>query len=147
MAKEYTWTQVEPALAILCSCLVTFGPLFNNLNLNIFKYTSRLSRSKSLSSSSQATNSTDMSKERRSHSPWPGTRDFHRQESTRLSSKGVSAKGGPHIVNIDLGTTDRKAPYKEILNSESRDGRDIWSQSKYSASSMTEGQDPVAGDV
>lgn len=94
MAQEYTWTQVEPALAILCSCLVTFRPLFVNLNLNFSRYSSRFSRSKSLSSS-KATNSTDMSKERRSHSQWPVIQDSGRIKSTRLSGKGMSTTGWP----------------------------------------------------
>lgn len=52
------------------------------------------------------------SNERRLHFQWPGMRESRRQESAGLSSKGMS---GLHIDNIDLGTTDRKDPYTEIL--------------------------------
>ena len=31
------------------------------------------------------------------------------------------AKSGPHIVNIELGTTHRKAPYTQILDSRRKD--------------------------
>lgn len=104
LAKEYTWSQVEPALAILCACLVTLRPLFINLNLNIPKYSTRFSRSKSLSSS-KATNSSEINQERGSHRQWPGVQDPRRADSTRLDSIGTSiTKGGLHIVNIDLGT-------------------------------------------
>lgn len=149
MAKEYLWTQVEPALAIFCSCLVTFRPLFTNLNLNISKYTSRFSRSKnlsssSLSSSSKATNFTDMSNERRSYNKWPGMRDPYNQDSARLSSKGMSTKGGLHIVDTDLGTTDRNDPYTVISDSESRDGGEIWNQHHFST---TKSQEIDAGEV
>ena len=149
MAKEYTWTQVEPALAILCSCLVTLRPLFVNLNLNISNYSSRFSRSKN-PSSSKATSSTETSKEHHSHVQWPGTRDSRHKDSMRLSSKGMSAKGGLHIVNIDLGTTDRKAAYTQISNSWSTDKEGTRNQhpsSKakhiHSRLSMTEGEEIV----
>lgn len=57
MAKPYIWSQIETALAILCACLMTFRPLFVNLNLKISQHLSRFSRSKSLASS-EAKNST-----------------------------------------------------------------------------------------
>ena len=85
-----------------------------------------------------------MSKERRSHLQWPGMRDTYRQDSAKLSSKGMSTKGGLHVANIDLGTIDRKDAYKEISNFESRDGGDAWSQHKFS---VTDGQKVDAGEV
>lgn len=110
LTREYTWSQLEPAVAILCACLVTLRPLFVNFDLNISKYSSRFSRSKSMSSS-KATNPSNMNEEGTSHLQWPGMRGSRRRDSTRLSNKGISTNSGLHVVNVDLGTMDSNAPY------------------------------------
>lgn len=37
----YIWSHVEPGSAILCACIVTYGPLFVNLHLRIPSILSR----------------------------------------------------------------------------------------------------------
>ena len=135
LAREYTWSQIEPALAILCACLATLRPLFTNFNLNLSKYSSRFSRSKSLSSSG-ASNSLDMNKERTSHLQWPSIRGSHPKDILRPNNKRISTKGGLHHVSIDLGTIDSNAPYEQMSNSGTGDSgnaldQPLPSKSKY----------------
>lgn len=33
MADTYLWSQIEPATAILCACLISYKPLFKNINV------------------------------------------------------------------------------------------------------------------
>ena len=70
--------------------------------------------------------------------------DSYRQDSARLSSKEMSTKGGLHFDHIDLGTTDRRDPYTEISNPESRNGGDYWSPHQLY---MTNNQRFDAGEV
>jgi hypothetical protein len=44
LATAYTWSEVEPVLAIICACLVTYRPLFTNLNLDLSKIWSNFSK-------------------------------------------------------------------------------------------------------
>ena len=40
---EYAWSQIEPATAILCACIVTYRPLFHNFHVNLSKLSGILS--------------------------------------------------------------------------------------------------------
>ncbi len=42
MTIEYAWSQIEPATAILCACIVTYRPLFN-IRVNLSKLSGILS--------------------------------------------------------------------------------------------------------
>ena len=33
MVSPYIWSQVEPTTALICACMITYRPLFANLNL------------------------------------------------------------------------------------------------------------------
>jgi hypothetical protein len=43
MIMEYAWSQIEPATAILCACIVTYRPLFHNFHINLSKLSGILS--------------------------------------------------------------------------------------------------------
>ena len=109
LTAEYHRSQIEPATAILCACLVTLRPLFVNLNLNRAHLSSRFPRTKS-SSPSKTTNSTGLSEGSGTHLHWPGIRQSRLEPSARLSSGETSTKDSPYIVTSDLGTTDYRDP-------------------------------------
>ena len=44
------WSQIEPATAIICACLVTYRPLFRDLRPGFVKLWSSLARSRSSAS-------------------------------------------------------------------------------------------------
>ena len=41
MTTPYIWSQIEPSTAILCACITTYRPLFENLNLKSLLLLSR----------------------------------------------------------------------------------------------------------
>lgn len=105
---EYTWTEVEPAFAILCACVVTLRPLFANINLNLSKLSSLFSRS-----SSQRSNSKD------SEMLWPASQHKNGQIYLRLNEE---AKNTVHVVDAALQDEDPDflSPRRAIEGSVSR---------------------------
>ena len=84
-------------MAIICACVVTYRPLFNDFNVNFSKVWSTFSRKSSRGS--EGSNEQDAFGDS-SYLQWPSsTRD------ARLESLNVkSAKNNLHVVQIDLGT-------------------------------------------
>ena len=97
-------SQLEPALAILCACLVTLRPLFVNLNLkaHISALSSRFNRNKEIPSS-KFPSSSDPGSEHHSQPQWPGVR------GPQQESKKSGSTDNLHIENIDLGTRDMES--------------------------------------
>ena len=108
----FSRSQVEPALAILCACLMTLRPLFVDLKLNLSKLSTRFSRSKG-QSLSEASSSTYISKEGDLHLQWPGTQTRH-EDSPSLGHERMDTKRGLRIVTVDQGMTVRKDPYLQV---------------------------------
>ncbi|CAD6590680.1 MAG: hypothetical protein ASARMPRED_004965 [Alectoria sarmentosa] len=145
LAKGYLWSQLEPAMAILCACLVTLRPLFVNLNLKIPKSSSRLGRSKTMSPS-KVTKSPYMNNQRGLHLPWPGTPKSRRSESTRPGNKGNTTTDDLHIVENDLEAMDRQTSYTQIPNSRSRYSCDALDQQLSSKSKYEYPSSPTTED-
>ena len=95
MASEYLWTQVEPATAIICACVVTYRPLFANININLSKLSSLFSRGSSAASNDDSSNP---------HFLWPAARGLHGNDTLRLNSK--AAKNSLHFINVELQPVD-----------------------------------------
>lgn len=55
LPKGLTWGTVELAVAIVCACLPTYGPLIKNLGLGIYRLTSYLRKFRTKSSGSGRT--------------------------------------------------------------------------------------------
>jgi len=108
MAAEYLWTQVEPATAILCACVVTYRPLFTNLNSNIFKLSSLFGKSGSVGSAKNS-GCTNIDDDRNIQPQWPAGQYSRRREVVRfqdLNAKGT--KGGVQVINTESYQADRQ---------------------------------------
>lgn len=89
MTVEYAWSQIEPATAILCACIVTYRPLFNDLHVHLPKLSNIFSYGRH-NSTTDEDDWTDMSNQ---NSPlrWAVRRDFNRQDLD-LESLNTSMK-------------------------------------------------------
>ena len=91
MAGEYLWSQVEPATAILCACMMTYRPLFTNINVNLSNVSGLFSKGTVESKSSRLEN--DFT--------WPVGIDSQGRDAARLQDLNAKAtRDGLHIVNI-----------------------------------------------
>ena len=107
LAPEYSWSEVEPAMAIISACVVTYRPLFDIFNVNFSKVWSTFSRKSSRRS--DLSNEQDVFGET-SYLQWPSSTRDARLESLNIKS----ARDGLHVVQIDLGTAPgRKPGHKE----------------------------------
>lgn len=112
MAGEYMWTQVEPATAILCACIITYRPLFTNVNLNFSKLSSLFSKGTVESKRSRQDGWTDLESDLDHGYTWPVGKDLQGRDVARLQDLNAKAtKNGLHIVNIDPLQSDNKNPY------------------------------------
>lgn len=83
MATEYEWSQIEPATAIFCACIVTYGPLLpvlGNLLPRASKLVSRPSQDSPI-----LEHWTDMSNNKGSIR-WPVAGDFRMESSATQRS-------------------------------------------------------------
>lgn len=98
MAGEYLWSQVEPATAILCACMMTYRPLFTNINVNLSNVSGLFSKGTVESKSSRQARWTDLEND----FTWPVGMDSQGQDAARLQDLNAKAtRDGLHIVNID----------------------------------------------
>ena len=114
LTGEYIWSQIEPAAAILCGCLVTYRPLFANFDFSFPKRLSSLfSRSSSSSIRSDEEKLTgDSDSERDYEYRWSSARRF---VGRTLDYQGLAEKTqvpkGAHIINVGAtirhGASDR----------------------------------------
>lgn len=86
-------------MAIICACLVTYRPLFANVNVNLSKFSSLFSRSGSTPSDNSNT-------EEDSEMQWPAAQHSGGRDTLRLNDK--SRQGRVHVVNIGLSDRDPK---------------------------------------
>lgn len=85
MTVEYAWSQIEPATAILCACMVTYRPLFKNIHLTLPKLSGILSYGRHGSTTTDD-DWTDMRNNKHSVLRWPVSRHFEGQELSDLES-------------------------------------------------------------
>ena len=122
MAGEYLWTQVEPATAILCACIVTYRPLFTNVNLNLSKLSSLFSRGTVDSKRSRQDGWTDLESDLDHSRTWPVGKGLEGRDVVRLQDLNAKATmDGLHIINIDPLQRDNKHPYTGIVSGKSVD--------------------------
>ena len=108
----FSRSQVEPALAILCACLITLRPLFIDLNLILPRFSTHFSRSKS-SLFAGASSCIYTSKEGDSHLQWPDTQ-IRRGNNPTPSFERMDKKRGIHIVTVDQGATVEMNHYMQV---------------------------------
>ncbi|KAL8950988.1 MAG: hypothetical protein Q9222_003003 [Ikaeria aurantiellina] len=107
MADEYLWSQMEPAVAILCACVVTYRPLLVNHDFSRFsRIPLFLGRSKGSNSSGSEQ---DGDLDRDLQYEWPAAQGLNTAMTYQDLHSRVS-KHGPCILNIqhekrDSGTT------------------------------------------
>ncbi len=102
MAGEYLWSQVEPATAILCACIITYRPLFTNVNLNLSKVSALFSTGTAESKGTRQDGWTDLANDLDNNFTWPVGKDLQGRDVVRLQDLNAKAtKDGLHIVNID----------------------------------------------
>ena len=107
LLPEYAWSEAEPALAIICACMVTYRPLFANLKLD-------LSRVSSIFSHNSVEGSKGGSTSDSSTIGWAG-RENYNLRVPELSMKVASQ--GPRVVQVDLGSSrisPVERPYQQL---------------------------------
>ena len=87
-AADYMWSQIEPAVAILCACIVTYRPLFNNLSFT--KMTSLFSRSDHTTSTDEQWTKKGAGAYHQSQVRWPGNQSV--QDQSHLRHQELSVK-------------------------------------------------------
>lgn len=98
MAGEYLWSQVEPATAILCACIITYRPLFTDININLSNVSGLFSKGTVESKGSRQGGWTDLEND----FTWPVGKDSKGHDAVRLQNLNAKAtRDGLHIVNID----------------------------------------------
>ena len=65
------WTEVEPATAIICACMVTYRPLFVNISQSLTKVSSLISKPSSISKASTQDGWKDLDEATDSQPQWP----------------------------------------------------------------------------
>lgn len=121
MEREYAWSQIEPAVAILCACFVTYKPLFTNFKNALL---STLSSDNRTSTSAPQDHWTDMENTKRSVVRWPVARDFGAQAIALNENPPRRPRNRPdgrsHRIVIDFEGPDDTftevvARYEEIV--------------------------------
>ena len=98
MAGEYLWTQIEPATAILCACIMTYRPLFTNINIDLSNVSGLFSKGTVESKGSRQGGWTDLEND----FTWPVGKNSQGHDVVRLQDLNARAtRDGLHIVNID----------------------------------------------
>ena len=96
----YVFAQVEPSTAVLCACLITYRPLFKDLNLKFLKTlmpTSRRGSSKNKAAINLGISSS--SPDDSWNASYGDVEKFH-PSLERLNKKAAS--GNVHVVNLGL---------------------------------------------
>ena len=126
MASEYLWSQVEPATAILCACIITYRPLLTNLNLNLSKVSGLFSKGTEESKGSRQDGWTDLENDLDHNFAWPVGKDLQGRDVVRLQDLNAKAtKDGLHIVNIDPLKSDNSHPYTSTVIPKSVDVMEV----------------------
>lgn len=88
---EYAWSQIEPATAIFCACIVTYRPLFHNFHINLSKLSGILSYGRHDSTSTDD-DWTDMQNNPRCVIQWPVNGDFQDISDLESLTTAVNVK-------------------------------------------------------
>ena len=97
MTSEYLWCQLEPSTAILCACLVTYRPLFVNINFKLPKISKYFRQT-----SSTLTDTNDISI----------AEDIYGRDIVKLNSK--AADNDLHIVHVRMVSPSAEDGLPEI---------------------------------
>lgn len=109
-AEGYLWSQIEPATAILCACLVTYRPLFANISFSLpSRLTSFLNFKRGSSSGSDVED--DNTYERRLQYQSPTAHGLH-TPTTYQDVHAKVTKNGVHIIEVGHGRLGSMATYK-----------------------------------
>ena len=128
MAGEYLWSQVEPATAIICACVITYRPLFTNVKLDFSKFSGLFSKGTVESKRSGQDGWTDLESDLDHGFTWPVGKDLQSCDVVRLQDLNAKAtKDGLHIVNIDPPQSDNKHPYTGTVTAKSVDVMEVQS--------------------
>ena len=119
LPDEYLWSQLEPAGAVLCACLVTYRPLFTNVNLFIPTRLSSLFSLSTHGSSSQSNHRADGDHERRLQYKRPATPEF----SSSMTDPDMYAKVSKHGVHV---IETRQALFGNETTCEAGIGGHVW---------------------
>ena len=126
MAGAYTWTQVEPATAILCACFMTYRPLFANVRLNLSKVSDLFSKGTVESKGSKQDGWTDVVSDSNLTFTWPGGKDMQGRDVVHLQDLNAKATtDGLHIINIDPLQSHNKQLYAGTVTSKSVDVMEV----------------------
>ncbi|KAL9000056.1 MAG: hypothetical protein Q9188_005760 [Gyalolechia gomerana] len=98
---EYLWSQIEPATAIFCACLVTYRPLFTNISFSFPSKFSSLFSFKRGSSRASSDEEND-NYERRLQYQWSAAHGL-RTSMTYQDMHAKVTKHGVHIVETEHG--------------------------------------------
>lgn len=144
LAPQYAWSQVEPALAIICACIITYGPLMADISKELSRLFGTSSRGSGDKTSKEG-RLTDPSVSNSAESAWVEKRE------SELCIPGLSAKvagKGLHVVHIGLGVCG--SPATETFYQQPRSKHDVTrSMARYSKPRhksppfMTEGRTAV----
>ncbi len=102
MLPEYAWSEAEPALAIICGCVVTYRPLFTGIKFDLSKVSSIFSRARSGSESTKKLYS-GSSNSNMSRTHWD-EKEHVDLRIPQLSAK--AAKGALHVVHFNAGVSN-----------------------------------------
>ena len=97
---EYVWSQIEPATAIICACLVTYRPLFKDLKTGFSKLFSTHSWSTGTPESDQGR---DLGLAENGYMEVLSVQKFQGQDGSRLRDLNDKAlKGKLHVIEINV---------------------------------------------
>ena len=102
LTAQYTWSQIEPAAAIVCACLVTYRPLFKDWKPVLGKLLGRINRSRVSSSETELWGGLGGA-ERGNIKPPASEKDFSTQDVSKfrhLSNKALKEK--LQVINISV---------------------------------------------
>ena len=96
---EYLWSQVEPATAIICACMVTYRPLFKDVKIGF----SRLFSTHSRSSTPESDQEGDLGLASNGHTEMLSVQKLQGQDGSRLRDLNNKAlEGKLRIIEISV---------------------------------------------
>lgn len=98
ITKPYVWSQIEPTMAVVCACIITYRPLFMHLDWTLLSFPNWTKRPSYISRRKEQWTGTGIDNTDDSYGPMrmSGDKQFHRLKEP--NSKAT--RGNPHMVNI-----------------------------------------------
>ena len=97
---EYLWSQIEPATAIACACLVTYRPLFRDMKVGLSTLFSTHTRSRNTPGSDQGGDLNSAENGRAEALSVPKCQGQNGSRLRDLNDKAVQGK--LHIIEISV---------------------------------------------